>query len=70
MRSLLAKHIVQRLSSKRVRQIEIRLPDTVSLLTSPRAPPRKRVGSGDETRVQYSALNHNCVNRVVWLHFA
>ena len=26
MRSLLAKHIVQRLGSKRVRQIEIRLP--------------------------------------------
>ena len=27
MRSILAKHIVQRLSSKRVRQIEIRFPD-------------------------------------------
>ena len=30
MRSSLAKHIVQRLSSKRVRQIEIRFPDVVS----------------------------------------
>ena len=31
MRSLIAKHIVQRLSSKRVRQIEIRVPDAIFL---------------------------------------